>query len=92
MALAQSAAALISGELRYPDGTPVECILADTTIGGVAEAAACAEKFARAGVGVSLTVTSCWCYGSETMDMNPHVPKGGESTTDIGPAAGDGST
>ena len=75
MDLARAAAALISGELRYPDGTPVECVLADTTIGGVAEAAACAEKFARAGVGVSLTVTSCWCYGSETMDMAPHVPK-----------------
>ena len=75
MDMARAAAALISGSLRYPDGSPVECVLADTTIGGVAEAAACAEKFARAGVGVSLTVTPCWCYGSETMDMAAHVPK-----------------
>ena len=76
MELARSAAALISSELRYPNGEPVECVIADTTIGGVAEAAACAEKFVRAGVSVSLTVTPCWCYGSETMDMAPHVPKG----------------
>jgi L-fucose isomerase len=57
--------------LRYPNGKRVECVIADTCIGGVAEASACAEKFAREGVGVSLTVTPCWCYGSETMDMNP---------------------
>lgn len=75
MDLAKSAAHLISSTLRYPNGEPVECVLADTCIGGVAEAAACAEKFARAGVGVSLTVTPCWCYGSETMDMNPQIPK-----------------
>ena len=53
----------------------VECVIADTCIGGVAEAAACAEKFAREGVGLSLTVTPCWCYGSETMDMDPPIPK-----------------
>ena len=53
----------------------MECVIADTTIGGVKEAADCAEKFAREGVGVSLTVTPCWCYGSETMDMDPHTPK-----------------
>ena len=75
MDLAKSAAAFISSSLRYPNGQPVECVIADTCIGGVAEAAACAEKFAREGVGVSLTVTPCWCYGSETMDMNPAVPK-----------------
>ena len=53
----------------------MECVIADTCIGGVAEAAACAEKFAREGVGVSLTVTPCWCYGCETMDMDPLTPK-----------------
>ena len=75
MDLAKSAAAFISSSLCYPNGQPVACVIADTCIGGVAEAAACAEKFAREGVGVSLTVTPCWCYGSETMDMNPAVPK-----------------
>lgn len=73
--MAESAAKLISSTLRYTDGTPVECVLADTCIGGVAEASACAEKFAREGVKVSLTVTPCWCYGSETMDMDPLIPK-----------------
>jgi L-fucose isomerase len=75
MGMARSVAALISAELKHPDGRPVECVIADTTIGGVAEAAACAEKFARENVGVSLTVTPCWCYGSETMDMDPLTPK-----------------
>ncbi len=75
MALAQSVADLISQTLRYPTGDAVECVIADTCIGGVAEASACAAKFAREGVGVSLTVTSCWCYGSETMDMDPTIPK-----------------
>lgn len=75
MEMARIASALISGNLHYPDGTPVECIIADTCIGGVAEAAACAEKFNRAGVGVSLTVTPCWCYGSETIDMDLQRPK-----------------
>lgn len=73
--MAKVAAALISAELRHPNGEPVECVIADSCIGGVREAAACAEKFAREGVGVSLTVTPCWCYGSETMDMDPFVPK-----------------
>ena len=72
---AKSVARLIAKELRYPDGTPVECVIADSTIGGVAESAACATQFAREGVGVSLTVTPCWCYGSETMDMDPLTPK-----------------
>lgn len=75
LALAKSAAALISKSLHYPDGTPVECVFADTCIGGVAEAAQTAEKFTRAGVGLTLTVTPCWCYGSETMDMDPLTPK-----------------
>src|SRR6516225_8299540 len=75
MDMANAAAKLISACLQYPDGQPVECVIADTCIGGVAEAAACAEKFARERVGVSLTVTPCWCYGSETMDMDPLLPK-----------------
>ena len=72
---AKAAAKLISSTLRYPNGEPVKCVIADTCIGGVAEAAACAEKFAKENVGVSLTITPCWCYGSETMDMTPLVPK-----------------
>jgi L-fucose isomerase len=75
LGLAERVAELIRGSLRYPNGQPVECVIADGCIGGVAEAAACAEKFAREGVGVSLTVTPCWCYGSETMDMDPATPK-----------------
>lgn len=75
MNMAKSAAQLVSSNLKYPNGKPVECVIADTTIGGVAEAAACADKFKIENVGVSLTVTPCWCYGSETMDMDPHTPK-----------------
>jgi L-fucose isomerase len=75
MDMAKSAAKLISSSLRYPNGKRVDCVIADTCIGGVAEAAACAEKFAREGVGLTLTVTPCWCYGSETMDMSPSIPK-----------------
>ena len=75
MTLAANVAALISSNLRYTDGTPVECVIADGPIGRVAESAACAEKFEREGVGGTITVTSCWCYGSETMDMNPYWPK-----------------
>lgn len=75
MDMARSAAALISSTLRHRDGSAVECVIADTCIGGVAEAAACAEKFRKEGVGVSLTVTPCWCYGSETMDMDSGIPK-----------------
>lgn len=72
---ARAVAELFSSALRYPDGSPVECVIASTCIGGVSEAAACAEKFKLNNVGVSLTVTPCWCYGSETMDMDPHTPK-----------------
>jgi L-fucose isomerase len=75
MDMARAAAALVSGGLRHPTGHAVECVIADTCIGGVAEAAACAEKFAREGVAVTLTVTPCWCYGSETMDMDPLTVK-----------------
>lgn len=75
MNMAKSAAALISKHLRHANGMKVECVIADTCIGGVAEAAACADKFAQEGVGVSLTVTPCWCYGGETMDMDPMIPK-----------------
>ncbi|MCM1406325.1 MAG: L-fucose isomerase [[Clostridium] fimetarium] len=75
MALAKAVAELISSNLRNGDGSPVECVIADGTIGRVAESAACAEKFEREGVGATITVTSCWCYGAETMDMNPHWPK-----------------
>src|SRR5512140_821040 len=75
MGMAKAVAKLLTDTLRYPNGQPVECIIAETTIGGVAEAARCAELFARRGVGVSLTVTPCWCYGSETMDMDPNTPK-----------------
>ena len=75
MNLAHAVADLISSHLRNGDGSAVECVIADTTIGRVAESAACAEKFEREGVGSTITVTSCWCYGSETMDMNPYYPK-----------------
>jgi L-fucose/D-arabinose isomerase len=75
MDMARRAARLIEDNLRHANGSPVECVIADTCIGGVAEAAMCADKFAREGVGVSLTVTPCWCYGSETMDMDPLMPK-----------------
>jgi len=75
MALAQAVAHLLTTNLHHANGLPVECVIADTCIGGVAEAAQAAAKFARAGVGLSITVTPCWCYGSETMDMDPHIPK-----------------
>ena len=75
MTLAANVAKLISSNLKYSDGAPVECVIADTTIGRVAESAACAEKFEREGVWGTISVTSCWCYGSETMDMHPLWPK-----------------
>ncbi len=75
MAMATTAALFLSENLRHPNGLPVECVIADSCIGGVAEAAAAADKFSREGVGISLTVTPCWCYGSETMDMDPFIPK-----------------
>lgn len=75
MNLAKAVADLISKNLKNGDGSPVECVIADGTIGRVVESAACADKFEREGVGATITVTSCWCYGAETMDMNPHYPK-----------------
>ncbi len=75
MAQARRVATLLEGELKYPTGEAVACVIADTCIGGVAEARACSDKFKRENVGVSLTITPCWCYGSETMDMDPHLPK-----------------
>ena len=75
MGMAKSVAQLIESSLRHSNGLPVECVIADSCIGGVAEAAMAAEKFRKEGVGVSLTVTPCWCYGSETMDMEPMTPK-----------------
>lgn len=75
MNMAMAAAQLISENLRFPNGEKIECVIADSTIGGVAEAAMCAEKFARSGVGVSLTVSPCWCYGTEVMDTDPLLPK-----------------
>ena len=75
MIMAQAAAKLISKNLKHSNSLPVECVIADTTIGGVAEAARCADKFMQAGVGVSLSVTPCWCYGMETIDLDPLIPK-----------------
>ncbi len=75
MDMARSAAEFLTSSLRHADGSAVECVLPERCIGGVAESAMTAEKFAREGVGVSLTVTPCWCYGSETIDMDPNLPK-----------------
>lgn len=75
MNMALSAKKLLEQNLFYSDGEPVKVVIADTTIGRVAEAAACADKFRRAGVDITLTVTPCWCYGAETMDMDPMTIK-----------------
>ena len=75
MNMAKNAAKLIQENVRYSNGEPVKVVIADTTIGRVAEAAACADKFKKEGVDVTLTVTPCWCYGSETMDMDPMTIK-----------------
>lgn len=76
MNMAKSAAKLFQDKLKYSNGEPVEVVIADTTIGRVGEAAACADKFRKAGVDITLTVTPCWCYGAETMDMDPQTIKG----------------
>lgn len=76
MNMAKSAAELLRSNLKYSNGEPVKVIIADTTIGRVPESAACADKFRREGVDITLTVTPCWCYGSETMDMDPMTIKG----------------
>lgn len=75
MTMAKNAAKLISESLKYPDGTPVQCVISDTTIGGGAEAARCADKFSQENVVATLSVTPCWCYGSETFDMSPDTIK-----------------
>lgn len=75
MNMAKAAVKLIESNIRHACGLPLECVIADTCIGGAAEAALCEAKFKKEGVGVSLTVTPCWCYGTETMDMNPTRPK-----------------
>jgi L-fucose isomerase len=75
ISMARRTADLLVSNLRYPDGTPVEVVVPDHNIGGVYEAAKAAELFRKEGVGVSITVTPCWCYGSETMDMDPLTPK-----------------
>ena len=76
MNMARSAAKLFQEELRYSNGEPVKVVISETTIGRVAEAARCADQFKREGVDITLTVTPCWCYGSETMDMDPMTIKG----------------
>lgn len=76
MNMAKAAAKLFEENLRYSNGEPVKVIIADTTIGRVGETAACADKFRKAGVDITLTVTPCWCYGAETMDMDPNTIKG----------------
>ena len=75
LALAQAASRLLTSSLRHRDGSPVECVLPKTCIGGAAESAATDALFVRENVGLTLTVTPCWCYGSETMDMDPLRPK-----------------
>ena len=69
MNMAKSAAKLFEENLKYSNGEPVKVVIADTTIGRVGESAACADKFRKEGVDITLTVTPCWCYGAETMDM-----------------------
>lgn len=76
MSMAKAAKSLFESKLRCSNGEPVKVIISDTTIGRVAEAAACAEQFRKAGVSITLSVTPCWCYGSETMDMDPMTVKG----------------
>lgn len=75
MNMAKSAAKLIEENLRFPSGDKIECVISESTIGGIADSARCADQFKREGVEVSLTVTPCWCYGAEVMDRDPLIPK-----------------
>lgn len=75
MGMATGLAEFLEANIRHASGEKIECVIADTTIGGVAEAARCEDKFQQENVGISITVTPCWCYGSETMDQNPHRVK-----------------
>ena len=77
MQMAKMAKELIESEIRYPDGTPMKCVISDCTIGGGEEAARCAQQFATQNVCATLSVTPCWCYGSETMDLDPSTIKAG---------------
>src|SRR5699024_1128728 len=74
MQMAENVAKLISSTLKYPNGEPVECVIAESTIGGVKEATDCKEKFHQENVGLTITVTPCWCYGTETMDLDNKMP------------------
>src|SRR5699024_1224302 len=74
MQMAKNVANLLESTLKYPNGTSVECVIADSTIGGVKEAVDCKKKFARENVGLTITVTPCWCYGLETMDLDNQIP------------------
>ena len=76
MGMAKAASELLEQNIRYSNGEPVKVVIANTTIGRVAEAAACAAQFQKEGVAITLTVTPCWCYGAETMDMEPTTIKG----------------
>ncbi len=75
MNMAKATAALLTEKLRHACGAAVECVISDTCIAGMAEAAACEEKFSSQNVGLTITVTPCWCYGSETIDMDPTARK-----------------
>jgi L-fucose/D-arabinose isomerase len=75
MRMALSCARFLSENVRHSNGQPVDCVLADTTIGGVSEAARAAEKFRRENVGLTITVTPSWCYPLETIDTDPLMPK-----------------
>ncbi|XBS70232.1 L-fucose isomerase [Acerihabitans sp. KWT182] len=75
MNMARATAAFLSENLRYPNGEAVQCVIADTCIAGMAESAACEQKFSTENIGLTITVTPCWCYGSETIDMDPFRPK-----------------
>lgn len=74
MNMAQSVKEFLEGRLFYPNGEPVACVIADSTIGGVKESLDCQRKFQQENVGLTITVTPCWCYGTETMDMDPTLP------------------
>ncbi|WP_413733236.1 L-fucose isomerase [Sodalis sp. RH20] len=75
LSMARATADLLTASLRYPNGEPVACVIADTCIAGMAESAACERKFSGRNIGLTITVTPCWCYGSETIDMDPFRPK-----------------
>ncbi len=82
-AMANAAKEFFEQNLKYSNGEPVKVVMADSCIGRVPEAAACADKFKREGVAITLSVTSCWCYGSETMDMDPNTIKGVWDSTEL---------